>query len=154
WDIGAPPSDVKALVDAAHAAGTKVLISIGGRGDNSVIGRYQDPGNIPGLVQNLDKLVARHNLDGVDVDIEDPASLGQSYSLFVVHMIATLRPEAKLVTAAVAEDLQPGMADETLHQFDFLNVMIYSTYADSVSAMQYYADTKAVPKKKLTLGAG
>jgi hypothetical protein len=45
------------------------------------------------------------------------------------------------------------MADATLHEFDFLNVMIYSTYADSVSALAYYSGTKAVPKPLLNLGA-
>src|SRR5262249_10162092 len=42
----------------------------------------------------------------------------------------------------------------TLHQFDFLNVMIYSTYADSVSELDYYTGTKNVPSALLTLGAG
>jgi hypothetical protein len=46
------------------------------------------------------------------------------------------------------------MSDDTLHSFDFVNVMVYSTYADSVSAMTFYSGDKSVPKEKLTLGAG
>jgi hypothetical protein len=155
WDMGASDADVKALVDAAHAAGTKVAASLGGGGgDQSVIARYKDPSQIPDLVAKLDAFVAAHGFDGVDVDIEDPANLGTSYSAFVDQAVAALRPKGKLVTAAVAQYLQDSMADATLHEFDFLNVMIYSTYADSVSALDYYASTKSVPKDLLMLGAG
>jgi GH18 family chitinase len=155
WDMGASDADVKALVDAAHAAGTKVMVSLGGGGgDQSVIARYNDTSQIPDLVAQLDAFVAAHNFDGVDVDIEDGNNLGANYSAFVDQTVAKLRPEGKLVTAAVAQYLQDSMADATLHEFDFLNVMIYSSYADSVSALDYYANTKSVPKALLNLGAG
>jgi hypothetical protein len=155
WDLGAADGDVKALVDAAHAAGVKVIASLGGGGgDQSVIARFKDAANVPPLVASLDQLVAAHNLDGVDLDIEDGNHLGADYSTFVSAIIATLRPERKLVTAAVAQYLQGSMSDATLHSFDFVNVMIYSNYNDSVSAMSYYANDKAVPKQRITLGAG
>lgn len=155
WDMGAPDDQVKALVDAAHKAGTKVLASLGGGGgDQTVIARYKDPANIPALASNLDAFVAAHDLDGADVDIEDGNNLGANYSQFVSATAAKLQPEGKLVTAAVAQYLQDSMEDGTLHLFDFVNVMVYSSYADSVTAMTYYAGTKAVPKAKITLGAG
>lgn len=155
WDMGASDADVKAIVDAAHAAGTKVLASLGGGGgDQTVIAQYQDPSNVDALVANLDAFVAAHGFDGVDVDIEDPSNLGADYTTFVDKTVATLRPEGKLVTAAVAQYLQDSMADATLHAFDFLNVMIYSTYDDSVSALAYYSGTKGVPVGLLDLGAG
>jgi GH18 family chitinase len=154
WNMGATDDEVKALVDAAHAAGTQVLASLGGGGgDQTVIARFKDSGNIPDLVGKLDSFVAAHQFDGVDVDIEDANNLGTNYSLFVNAVVAKLRPEGKLVTAAVAQYLQDSMSDDTLHQFDFVNVMTYSTYADGVSQLTYYAETKAVPKTKLTLGA-
>ena len=155
WDMGAADADVKALVDAAHAGGVKVLASLGGGGsDQTVIARYKDPTQIPDLVAKLDAFVAAHDFDGVDVDIEDPANLGADYTAFVDQTVATLRLKGKLVTAAVAQYLQDSMADATLHEFDFLNVMIYSSYDDSVSALQYYSGTKAVPVRLLDLGAG
>ncbi len=155
WDMGASDQDVQAIVDAAHAAGTKVLASLGGGGgDQTVIARYQDAANVAPLVASLDAFVAAHGLDGVDVDIEDPGNLGAGYSTFVNAVVATLRPEGKLVTAAVAQYLQDSMEDATLHTFDFVNVMVYSSYADSVSALTYYAGTKNVPKAQITLGAG
>jgi hypothetical protein len=155
WDMGASDADVKALVDAAHSAGVKVLASLGGGGgDQTVIARYNAPGQLAPLVSNLDAFVAAHDLDGVDVDIEDASNLGAGYTAFVDATIAALRPEGKLVTAAVAQYLQDSMEDATLHAFDFVNVMIYSTYGDSVSALQYYTGTKSVPAGLVTLGAG
>jgi chitinase len=155
WSIEQSAAEVKALVDAAHAKGVKVLASLGGGGgDQSVIAQFKNTGNIPAFVGNLDTFVASHNLDGVDIDIEDGANLGANYSAFVDAVVKKLRPEHKLVTAAVAQYLQDSMSDDTLHQFDFLNVMIYSNYNDSVSAMTYYAQQKNVPVTLLTLGAG
>ncbi len=155
WDMGASDSDVAALVKAAHAAGTKVLASLGGGGgDQTVIAQFKNAGNVPALVQNLDTFVSSHGFDGVDVDIEDPSNLGGDYTTFVNAVVAKLRPEGKLVTAAVAQYLQDSMQDATLHSFDFVNVMIYSTYAESVSEMTYYTKTKGVPAGLVTLGAG
>jgi GH18 family chitinase len=155
WDMGASDGDVAALVAAAHAAGVKVLASLGGGGgDQTVIAQFQDANNVPPLVQNLDAFVSAHGFDGVDVDIEDPNHLGGDYTTFVDAVVAKLRPEGKLVTAAVAQYLQDSMSDATMHSFDFLNIMIYSSYGDSVSAMTYYAQTKNVPVTLLNLGAG
>jgi chitinase len=155
WDMGASDQEVKAIVDAAHAAGTRVLVSLGGGGgDQSVIARFKDAGNIDELVDKLDQLVSKHKLDGADIDIEDPNNLGENYSTFVSKTVARLHPEGKLVTAAVAQYLQDGMSDDTLHLFDFVNVMIYTNYDDSVSALDYYSGTKSVPRSMLTLGAG
>ncbi len=154
WDMGASDDDVRALVDAAHAAGTKVLASLGGGGgDQAVIARYRDANNIGPLVQKLDAFVAAHHFDGVDIDIEDPSNLGDNYSMFVSATVSTLRPQGKLVTAAVAQYLQDSMSDDTLHSYDFVNIMIYTNYQDSVNELTWYADTKHVPRTELTLGA-
>jgi hypothetical protein len=154
WNMGAADNDVKALVDAAHAAGVKVLPSLGGGGgDQSVIAQYKDAGNVPGLVDNLNQFVAAHNFDGVDIDIEDPSHLGADYTTFVSAVVAKMRPQGKLITAATAQYLQDSMDDSTLHSFDFINIMIYSNYQQSMMDMDYYANTKQVPKLQITLGA-
>jgi len=155
WDMGASDGEVKALVDAAHAAGVKVIASLGGGGgDQSVIARYRDQSHIPALVDHLDAFVARLSLDGADGDIEDPNALGDDYSAFIAAVVAKLRPEGKLVTAAVAQYLQDNMSDATLRSFDFVNVMVYSSYDDGVAAMDYYTNTKKLPATKVVLGAG
>jgi chitinase len=155
WDMGASDADVKAIVDAAHAAGVKVLASLGGGGgDQTVLGRYNDPNSVGPLVDNLDAFLARHGLDGADIDIESPENLGPKYSTFVSMVVAKLHPEGKLVTAAVAQYLQDNMADATLHAFDFVNVMIYSSLSQTMKDATYYASTKKVPNDLIVVGAG
>ncbi len=155
WDMGASDASIKAIVDAAHAAGVKVLPSLGGGGgDQSVLARYNDANSVGPLVDNLDAFVAAHNFDGVDIDIESPENLGAKYSTFVAMVVAKMHPEGKLVTAAVAQYLQDSMSDATLHSFDFVNVMIYSSLADTMKQATYYVSTKKVPKNLVVLGAG
>jgi chitinase len=155
WDMGASDASIKAIVDAAHAAGVKVLPSLGGGGgDQSVLARYNDANSVGPLVDNLDAFVAAHNFDGVDIDIESPENLGAKYSTFVAMVVAKMHPEGKLVTAAVAQYLQDSMSDATLHAFDFVNVMIYSSLSDTMKQAAYYVNTKKVPKNLVVLGAG
>jgi GH18 family chitinase len=154
WDMGASDSDVKALVNAAHAAGVKVIPSLGGGGgDQSVIAQYNDPNNVVPLVKNLDAFVAAHDFDGVDIDVEDPNNLGARYSAFVNQVVTVLRPKGKSISAAVAQYLQSSMEDATLHQFDFLNDMAYQPYSGTVSEIQWYVNTKKVPASKMVAGA-
>jgi chitinase len=156
WDMGASDQEVKTLVDAAHAAGVKVIASLGGGGgDQTVIARFKNPANDDQLVANLDAFLKRLNLDGADIDVEDESNLGANYAAFVQKTIAVLHPEGKIVTAAVAQYLQGGMSDATLHSFDFINVMIYTNNtSDFTNAAKFYTQTKGVPKEMTTLGAG
>lgn len=154
WNMGASDGDVRAIVDAAHAHGVKVLPSLGGGGgDQSVIARYRDANNIEPLVANLERFITKFDFDGADVDIEDGNNLGANYSTFIDKIVGRLRPKGKLVTAAVAQYLQVRMSDATLHQFDFVNVMIYTNYEDSVNQLKWFNESKNVPRAKLTLGA-
>jgi hypothetical protein len=161
WSIGAPDSDVQALAAAAHAKNVKVLISIGGADDDiGIITRYQTQSNIAPLVANLDALVGRLDLDGVDVDLErggDMKSTG-NYPAFVSALISTFRPEGKLVSSALAQYIvQDAGANAALftviNSFDFINLMIYSTNMnDYTSEVNWWVSSVGVPKVKLTWG--
>jgi hypothetical protein len=93
------------------------------------------------------------------MDVESPNNLGANYATFVAKSIAVLRPEGKLVTAAVAQYLtsaNPGGPDKaTLNSFDFINLMIYAadlnTYMDAAT---YWTQTEGEPKEKLAFGVG
>jgi GH18 family chitinase len=145
-------ADIHTIVKTAHEAGTKVILSIGGGGGDQQILQFYDAGLSKQLVKSLDKYVHEHDLDGVDLDIEDPDHMGQPYLEFTKTLIETFHPQGKIVTAAVAEYLQDSMPDAALHLFDFVNVMNYSNYSDAEQAMTYYGETKKVPKEKITLG--
>ena len=149
---GQTDADIKSLVGAAHAAGVKVLISIGGGGGDQMILQFYNAGLSDALVTSLDKYVKAHNLDGVDLDIEDPSNMGAPFAVFVKALIDKFHPQGRLVTAAVAKYLQDSMLDSALHQFDFINVMNYSSYNAAVTALQFYSMQKMVPKNKIVLG--
>ena len=145
---------LKAIVDAAHARGTKVLISIGGDGGDKNIMQFYNAGLSTELTAAIDAYLDKHDIDGVDVDVEQPTQMGVPFTNFVKTLVARLRPKGKLVTAAVAQYIQAGAQDEVLPLFDIVNVMIYGTYERSVTDMAYWANNKHVPKEKLTLGIG
>jgi hypothetical protein len=145
---------LKAVVDAAHAHGTKVLISIGGAGGDKNIMQFYNAGLTAPLVDAIDAYLDAHSIDGVDVDVEQPKQMGVPFTQFVQALVAKLRPKGRLVTAAVAQYIQAGAQDDVLPLFDIVNVMIYGSYERAVTDMAYWANTKHVPKEKLTLGIG
>ena len=151
---GQTDEGVDAVVAAAHAHGVKVLASIGGGGGDQLIIQYYNAGLSDPLVASLDRYMKKHKLDGVDVDMEDPSNMGMPLTVFTNALVSTFRPQGKLVTAAVAQYLQSSMRDDTLKQFDFINVMVYSGYQKSIDALDFYANHKHFPKAKITLGVG
>jgi chitinase len=152
---GQSDSDIQALVAKAHAAGVKVLASLGGGGgDTSVVNQYKNPSNDDALVNNLDSFLNRLNLDGADIDIEkeSQADVGDNYGTFVSQVVAKLHPEGKLVTAAVAQYLAPYMNDDTLHLFDFVNIMVYTSNINDFKGELDFYTGKGEQKTQLTLG--
>jgi chitinase len=145
---------IDAVVTAAHAHGVKVLASIGGAGGDKNIMQFYNAGLSEPLAASLTTYIQKHNLDGVDVDIEQPTMMGVPFTTLVNALVAKLRPQGKLITTAVARYIQASMQDEALKQFDIVNVMIYGSYDKAVAAMTYYNKDKKVPAEKLTLGIG
>ena len=161
WSMGASDADVKALAAAAHAKNVKILVSIGGASDDiGIINRYQTESNVAPLVANLDALVKRLDLDGVDVDIERGGSMKSSgnFPKFVNQLNATFKPEGKLVTAALAQYILEDVGSDAittawLNSFDFINLMIYNkNMAPYTSELSWWKTNKGIPKTKLTWG--
>jgi GH18 family chitinase len=147
-------ANVATLVAAAHAAGVKVMISLGGgdRTDDATISQFYDAGLSVPFAAAIDQYVAAHNLDGVDVDMEDPSNMGGPYGDFILALAARLHPEGKLLTAAVGSYLGEVIPPAALAQFDFLNVMVYSNYASACGELQYFSSIKSIAPEKLVLG--
>ena len=149
---GQTDADIDRIVGVAHAAGVRVVISVGGGGGDQRIIQFYNAGLSAPLVASLDAFVTTHNLDGVDLDIEDPSNMGAPYLAFTSALTGTFHRKAKLVTAAVAKYLQASMPDAALHQFDLLNVMNYSSYDAAVAALNFYAIQEKIPPAQLVLG--
>ncbi len=150
-----------AFVTAAHNAGAKVLVSIGGAGAGSTaIANLYVPAMVDTLVANLAAYLDAQNLDGVDVDVEgDPVNA--NYPAFIDKLVAAVRPKGKLVTAAFAQWFANNIGPATYGQFDFVNVMSYdkcgstpcehSTYAAAVQDLDFFR-SKLIGADKLVLG--
>ncbi len=150
--INASDSELSNLVNSAHQAGVKVLISVAGGADSDAFTTHYTSSSVDALVQQIDNFISVHSLDGVDVDVEAPDKMGENYRIFVQKLIAQLRPKGKLITAAVAQWMQYGMDDDTLKTFDFINVMSYSTFAQAQQDMDFYVKQKQIPSDKAVLG--
>jgi chitinase len=132
---GSLDTDINAVTTAnstdviahAHAAGVKVLISVGG--ENSATGFRGATGatNRPRFVTNLVNFVISRGYDGVDLDWEplDVPDAGPYSNLVNDLRIAlnaiTPRP---LLTAAVGS--QPSLFASLQSRFDQINLMTYS----------------------------
>jgi len=149
---GQTDADIDAIVHAAHAAGVRVVASIGGGGGDQRIIQFYNAGLTAPVVASLQTFVAAHNLDGVDLDIEDPANMGAPFLTFTTALTTAFHPGGKLVTAAVAKYLQASMPGAALRQFDLLNIMVYSSMSSAVAALDYYANEEKIPPAKLVLG--
>ena len=149
---GETDADIDTIVHTAHAAGVRVVASIGGdKGDQRII-QFYDAGLSAPVVASLRAFVSAHNLDGVDVDMEDPSNMGAPYLTFTTALTAAFHANGKLVTAAVARYLQASMPDAALQQFDLLNIMNYSSYSAAVSVLDFYGNRLKIPRAKLVLG--
>jgi GH18 family chitinase len=150
--LGQSDADIATFVTAAHAAGVKVAISVGeGPGDANV-SQFYNAGLSDALVTSLDSYLVAHNLDGIDVDVEDPNNMGAPYADFVSALVAHLRPKGIVITAAVAEYLQSAMPDSALSQFDYVNDMFYSSDVNGAKAELDFYVQKGVPADRITLG--
>jgi GH18 family chitinase len=162
------PGRLDAVVAAAHAAGVKVCLSIGGwhGGDDSAFEQMAaDPAARARFVDAGMAAVAAHQLDGLDIDWEypDPGASALSFVHLMAELAARLHPAGKLLTAAVvAEGSQgEGILPEVFASADFINVMAYdadesgrthhSPYPYAVTSIRYWR-ARGLPRDKLVLG--
>lgn len=163
--------DDELLIRKARENGVKILVSIGGGGaaDDPVMKpRYFDllsDAKRAGFVGKLADFLTKHNFDGLDVDIEGP-SINEDYGKFIDDLVKTLRPQGKLITAALSQGYGGDkVPDRTLAQFDFVNVMAYdntgpwgkdrpgqhSSMDHAKQAANYFIG-RGLPKSKTVLG--
>lgn len=120
------PSNSSPLITRAHAAGKKVLISIGGWGTEGAFRGATSPTNLPGFIENLVTFMMSRGYDGIDLDWEILEAVDfLQYTLFVQQLRARLdqitpRP---LLTAAVV--WQPAIFAAVADKFDQINIMTY-----------------------------
>jgi chitinase len=161
--LGASDADIALFVNAAHAAGTQVLISIGGASGGAVTALLA-AGDGQAFADALAQYIEVHGFDGLDVDIEGEGATTAEYAAFVAAAGAALKPDGKLLTAALATWFAGDVADSALADFDFINLMSYdhcgpwtdaceqSTYAAALADLDHFTADRGIAPERMVLG--
>jgi len=123
------PTQLRRVVEIAHATNVKVLISVGGWGwDDEFEELAAAEDRRARFVRAVVDFVAEYQLDGVDIDWEYPDA-GASSEHFVALMRelrAALASESLLTTAVVSDATHADGIDPVIFEIvDFVNVMAY-----------------------------
>ena len=146
------------VVSKAHAAGVKVLISIGGASNGGTMTKAMRNART-NLTANIETFVHDWNLDGADIDWEAPANAsdGTLFNSLVQTLYTDLHPQGKLVTAALDTGDWFGMyiPATSFAYLDLLNIMSYDSGGDYYfsSGLTYWTG-RGVPRVKLMIGVG
>ncbi len=163
WFEWVDPMSIQRLVSLAHEKDVKVLASIGGAAESDSIREKIGPDDVDDYVEELAAYLERFDLDGVDVDIEGGV-VDATYGPLVVKLAERLRPEGKIITAAVAQWFQDGIVDEALFCLDFINEMSYDAAGGwsepgdhasrdfARSRAQYWDQIRGYPKERIVVG--
>lgn len=170
------------LVQAAHAQGVKVLISLGGAGSSSNFPAATSDSTMRStLISNIASFLQVNEYDGVDLDWETPANTAETAQL--TALVKELRAQfdlfhpAWLITMAVPPTNWGGQHFDfagLLGSVDWFNVMCYDFYgswsgyaghdsplcqpaadptqAGSDSTSVVYLKSRGVPAPKIVLG--
>ncbi len=163
--LAQPTKPLVDLVARGHAAGVRVLLSVGGwndGNDEAFNALSSDATARASFAAAVDGLMDQYQLDGVDLDWEFPEeNLATSFLAMVREVSARLKPKGKLVTIAGAafRGGAAGVTSEALAYIDLVNIMAYdgdngpghSPYTFAQAALQLWLD-KGLPPAKAILG--
>ncbi|KAH0839900.1 glycoside hydrolase family 18 protein [Lanmaoa asiatica] len=157
WDTDQAPTLLANIVPAAHAASTKVMLSIGGwTGSRLVSSSLANliPSHVYQILfkdtfsNNILNTYNRYNLDGIDIDWEYPGQTGEqgnsdspTDSANMLQFFKVLQqklPPGAMISAAVQDstfigpDGQPMKDVSPFSQFvDWITLMNYDTYGST-----------------------
>ncbi len=127
-------ANATSLVAAAHAAGKKAIVCVGGANSESGFQGATTTGNLSTFVHNLTNFAATYGYDGIDLDWEPMTA--DDYAPFT-NLVNSLRaaldtfPQHKLLTVAAlgySTAPIPGEAEmfaSLQSKFDQINIMTY-----------------------------
>jgi chitinase len=123
---GITPAQSKQLVDAAHAAGCRAIVSIGGENSGPSFQAVLGDTLRPVFVRNLIAFVTSRGYDGVDIDMEPiEDSDAANFTALITELragLTTAKP-GLMLTAAVS--WQPKLFASLQSMFDQINLMTY-----------------------------
>ena len=164
--------NMKDFIDHAHAAGTKVIISL--RDAQNVSKALADEKLRKNLAKEVKYCINELNLDGVDVDYEEWGGEDESKSNNLEQFYKDIREQigdGYLLTAAVGGATSPDgkVKANALSHLDYVFPMVYdacggweggswgevgqhSSFDFFKNVLEYFTNGLNVPKEKLCLG--
>ena len=154
--------DLNKIKNIAHSAGVNVLIVIGGwQASDGFPPIARDPVLREKFVENVESFIAKHNLDGIDIDWETTINKEKidNQDILLSDLADKLRPQGKLISTSVLGN-QVELKSNATNNVDWVNVMAYnmdngighhSNFDDSISTLHEYGKV-GIPKEKLVLG--
>jgi chitinase len=137
---GANYRGASALLKAAHQAGTKVIMSIGGWNTENGFYGASSPGNLNTFVSNITSILRSYKMDGVDIDWEP---LSSSDSVNFKPLAAALRASldaispGMLLTCTCIQGNQ-GLMASVQQYFDEINIMTYDMSGNYSGWVSWY----------------
>lgn len=121
------PANVAAAVEAAHGAGRKILVSVGGQATRERFVEAMDERRRSRFIGNIVSFMSENGYDGVDVDMEPiQARDAEVYASFIKELrrrLDRVRPRP-LLTASVL--WEPELFGRLADKFDQINIMTYN----------------------------
>jgi GH18 family chitinase len=167
---GISAATLNSVVQRAHQAGVKVLVSLAGGSVPGCSGNWEtllQSGNRSNTTNNIIQFVNTFNLDGVDVDIEGDLMTRIDNAGNYTPFIQALRNGlgTKSLTAATGSYVGGMIPTSSLQYFDFISLMSYdgigpgwgtpgtehSTYNQAVTDINTWK-ARGLAKSKLVLG--
>ncbi|KAA8482858.1 GH18 family chitinase [Arcticibacter tournemirensis] len=158
-----PVPGLTALVSKAHEHHVKVLAAIGGGRAPEYYSSLIAQEKRGELIKNIAGMMNNYGLDGIDVDLEG-SLITNEYAGFILQLADAIKPRG-LLTAALASNNAGKLDEETLRNFDFINVMSYdktgpwkplepgqhAPYSMAVDDIEFWV-SKGLSGSKLNLG--
>ena len=122
---GITPAASTAIIQAAHAAGKKVIVTCGGWGEAEGFVTATNATNRAAFITNLVNFVVNRGYDGLDIDWE-PITSSSQFKLFIPELRTALnaaKPGLLLTIAAMDGDAPDIAAVQS--SFDQVNIMTY-----------------------------
>lgn len=167
---GTSASTINYVVQKAHQAGVKVLVSLAGGGIPACSGNWEtllQPANRTNVTNNIIQFVNTFNLDGVDVDIEGDLMTRINNAGNYTPFIQALRNGlgSRQLTAATGSYVGGMIPTSSLPYFNFITLMSYdgvgpywgnpgdevATYNQAVADINTWK-SRGLSKDKMVLG--
>jgi chitinase len=161
-DLSVADAELDAFVASAHAAGTEVMISIGGGGGSGHVSAVL-ASHGEAYIESLLSFMVEHDLDGLDVDVEGETPATPLYTDFVLETSRAVHAAGLTLSAAFPGWILSRVSADALAAFDHVNVMAYdhcggwtaaceqSTYEHALADLAAGA-AAGIPASKLVLG--